>query len=294
MARRTRLIFLAAPGALFLGLFFLLPLCVVGGEAFWERGTAFGRVFGDPLFWQGLAGSLVLAGATAGVSLLVGFLVALHLSRLPELPRFWLVSLVSLPLTFSGLIVAYGFILSFGRAGFVTLSLAELGMVDPAAFAGFIYSPIGLGFAYAYFLIPRVILLLLPVLVNFDRIQLLAAESLGAPRPRALMEVSCPDPPQPAHRLLPGGGGGPGGLRHRPGPGGDPGQHPAALALQQDFRDRRRLPRRCRPLAHPVGPLLADHDRRRVVRLPPGGAGLAVTARSLRASCPPSHSAGRE
>ncbi len=65
-------------------------------------------------------------------------------------------------------------------------------MVDPAAFAGFIYSPIGLGFAYAYFLIPRVILLLLPVLVNFDRIQLLAAESLGAPRPRALMEVLLP------------------------------------------------------------------------------------------------------
>ena len=45
-----------------------------------------------------------------------------------------------------------------------------------------LFTPIGLAFASSYYLIPRVVMLLLPVLVNFDRAQLAAAESLGATR----------------------------------------------------------------------------------------------------------------
>ena len=58
----------------------------------------------------------------------------------------------TLPLAFSGLIVAYGFILSFGRAGFVTQILALFG-ADPAEIGSWIYSVSGLGFAYAYSLL---------------------------------------------------------------------------------------------------------------------------------------------
>jgi putative spermidine/putrescine transport system permease protein len=182
---------MALPGAVGLGLFFALPLAVVAIEAFLGGGSAFGRVLAEPVFWQGLSNSLGLSLTTAAVSLVVGFGVALHLSRLPEARRTAFLFLISLPLTFSGLIVAYGFILAFGRAGFITLLLAELGL-DPAALAGFIYSPLGLGFAYAYWLIPRVVMLLLPVLVNFDVAQLAAAESLGAGRLRALGNVLLP------------------------------------------------------------------------------------------------------
>ncbi len=189
--RRGPLALLAAPGLLLLLLFFLLPLAVVAAEAAAGRGRAFTRVFADPLFWRGLANTLVLASSAASASLAVGFAVALHVARLPERLRAVLLFVISLPLTFSGLIVAYGFILAFGRAGFVTLLLARLG-VDPAAFAGFIYGPAGLAFAYSYYLIPRVVLLLLPVLVNFDQAQLLAAESLGATRSRALADVLLP------------------------------------------------------------------------------------------------------
>jgi putative spermidine/putrescine transport system permease protein len=64
--------------------------------------------------------------------------------------------------------------------------------VDPGAFARFIYSPPGLAFAYSYYLIPRVVLLLLPVLVNFDRTQIVAAESLGASRLGALRDILIP------------------------------------------------------------------------------------------------------
>lgn len=188
---RGHLAWMAAPGALVIVIFFIVPLAVVVGEAFTEGGGAFGRLFADAVFWRGLGGTLVLGTVAPAVSLVVGFGVAWHLSALPESVRTNLMFWISLPLTFSGLIVAYGFILAFGRAGFITLSLSYLGS-DPATFSGFLYSPAGLAFAYSYYLIPRVVLILLPVLVNFDRAQIAAAQSLGASGLRAVLDVLVP------------------------------------------------------------------------------------------------------
>jgi putative spermidine/putrescine transport system permease protein len=105
--------------------------------------------------------------------------------------RMSLLIAISLPLTFSGLIVAYGFILLLGRAGFITLLLAEAGF-DPAVVGGFIFSPIGLGLAYSYYLVPRVVLIVLPAVRNFDAVQLRAARSLGAGPLRVLSDVLVP------------------------------------------------------------------------------------------------------
>jgi putative spermidine/putrescine transport system permease protein len=188
---RAQLLALTLPGAAVLVLFFAIPLMVVVAEAFRDGGAAFARILADPVFWRGLRGSVLLSLSASAFSLAAGFLVALRISQLGPALRTALMFFISLPLTFSGLIIAYGFILVFGRAGFLTLMLAELG-VDPARFAGFIYSPAGLAFAYSYYLIPRVVLLLLPVLLNFDRAQLAAAESLGATRLRALCTILIP------------------------------------------------------------------------------------------------------
>lgn len=188
---RATLFLLAAPGALVLLVFFGLPLLALVPEAASASGDGFARVLRDPLFWTGLRNSALLAVTAGGLSLVIGFFVALDLSRRGPALRTALMFCISLPLTFSGLIVAYGFILAFGRSGFVTLSLAELG-VDPACFASFIYSPAGLAFAYAYYLTPRVVLMLLPALVNFDRAQLDAAHALGATPRRALLDILLP------------------------------------------------------------------------------------------------------
>jgi putative spermidine/putrescine transport system permease protein len=182
---------LAVPGAVVFCLFFLLPLGAVLGSALSGGGGAFSRLAADPVFWNGLWGTLLLATAAPLFSLAVGFCVALALTRLaPGLRTAALIAL-SLPLTFSGLIVAYGFILLLGRAGFITLLLAYLGF-DPAVTGAFIYSPLGLGLAYSYYLVPRVVLILLPAISNFDRRQLAAARSLGASAPRAIIDVLLP------------------------------------------------------------------------------------------------------
>ncbi|MFD2252199.1 putative spermidine/putrescine transport system permease protein [Pseudochelatococcus lubricantis] len=179
------------PGTLVFVLFFALPATSILLEAASDAGSAVARVFADPVFWNGVRGSLLIGTIAPFVSLVVGVMVAIALSRLaPRLRTATLVA-ITLPLTFSGLIIAYGFILVFGRSGFVTLLLAELGF-DPAVVGQFIYSVFGLGLAYSYYLIPRVVLVVLPAIMNFDATQIAAARSMGASRLRALAGIMLP------------------------------------------------------------------------------------------------------
>jgi len=181
----------AMPGTVVLTLFFLVPVCSVLSGALSDGGAAFRRLAADPVFWNGLRGTLVLGTLAPLFSLAVGVCVALTLARSRRGVRTAALVAISLPLTFSGLIVAYGFILLLGRSGLVTLLLAKLGF-DPAVVGAFIYSPAGLGLAYSYYLVPRVVLIVLPAISNFDRTQLLAARALGAGAVRAVVEIMLP------------------------------------------------------------------------------------------------------
>ena len=139
---RTRLYALAAPAAVVLVLFFALPVAGVVSDAFSDGGRAFLRVFALPTFWSSLLGSALLTVVASTLSIVVGVLVAMHLSRLPERQRTALSFVIALPLTFSGLIVAYGFILTYGRAGLVTQLLALAGL-DAAVIGKALFTPTG-------------------------------------------------------------------------------------------------------------------------------------------------------
>ena len=181
-----------APAALLLALFFALPVAAVAVDALREGTAAFARVFGAAGFWRALGGSLALtlvASDAVDGRRRRGRAAPVAAARRGGAPLLTFV--IALPLTFSGLIVAYGFILGYGRAGFVTQLLAGLGF-DAATIGGALFTPVGLAFASSYYLIPRVVIGMLPVLVNFDRAQLAAAESLGATSAQAFRQVLLP------------------------------------------------------------------------------------------------------
>lgn len=187
---RQRFALFTLPALVLFCLFFVLPVALILSESLSDSG-AFSRALSDPLFQQGLWGTLILGTATPLFSVTVGFCVTMGLNRMGKNLRTTTLFAISLPLTFSGLIVAYGFILGFGRAGFVTQLLAKVGF-DPAVVGALIYSPLGLGFAYSYYLIPRVIMIMLPAVQNFDMVQLSVARSLGAGRLRTIIGIMLP------------------------------------------------------------------------------------------------------
>ncbi|MFM1855934.1 MAG: hypothetical protein RLZ83_1243 [Pseudomonadota bacterium] len=171
-----------------LGLFLLLPLSALvveataGGTALWSR------VVGDPLFLSATAHTLALGFGTATIALLAGGWLARAIAALKPGARQVMLVLLGVPLTFSGLVIAYGFILAFGRAGFITQLLTPLG-VDPASFGKWIYSTSGLALAYTYYLLPRAALILVPLFVNLDRRPYQAALTLGARPVRAWLDT---------------------------------------------------------------------------------------------------------
>ncbi len=77
-ASRSTLIAFALPGVLVLALFFLLPVSTVLIGAFSDGGAAFHRLATDPVFWNGLRGTLILGTVAPLFSLAVGFCVALR------------------------------------------------------------------------------------------------------------------------------------------------------------------------------------------------------------------------
>ncbi len=182
---------LAAPAGVLLVMFFGLPLAGVVVDAFSDGAGAFARVVAMPTFGPSFVGSAVLTLVASTLSLAVGIAVALQLARMDERRRTLLAFVIALPLTFSGLIVAYGFILTYGRAGLATQLLAMLG-ADSAVIGKALFTPTGLAFASSYYLIPRVVMGLLPVFVNFDRAQLEVAQSLGASPAQAFRQVMLP------------------------------------------------------------------------------------------------------
>ena len=182
----------AWPAWAFLTLFFALPLLALLPDAFEGGGAAFGVLAGDRVFLQAARNSVLLGLVTGIVSAAVGTAIAIELARQPAQRRQWMMTLLGLPLAFSGLAIAYGFILAFGRAGFVTQLLAFAG-ADPAHVGSWIYSVSGLAFAYAYYLIPRVALTLYPVFANLDPRPSAAARTLGASRWRAFADTVLPE-----------------------------------------------------------------------------------------------------
>jgi putative spermidine/putrescine transport system permease protein len=171
-----------------------VPVLAVAVNALREGSASFARVCNLRVLRVMGSGALTFVAATSHGGWYRGRPVSVALS--PR-RRTVLSFVIALPLTFSGLIVAYGFILGYGRAGFVTQLLARAGF-DAAMIGGALFTPTGLAFASSYYLIPRVVIGMLPVLVNFDRTQIAAAESLGATSTQAFRHILLPQVAAPA------------------------------------------------------------------------------------------------
>ena len=174
--------------ALFLG----APLAALVPEAFEGGGAVFARLLADPQFGVAVRNTLLLGLLSGVLSAGVGTAIAIELARQSPGRRQIMLSLLGLPLAFSGLVIAYGFILAFGRAGFVTQLLGMAG-ADTSVIGSWIYSVGGLAFAYAYYLIPRVALQLYPVFANLDAAPALAARTLGATPWQAWLHTVLPE-----------------------------------------------------------------------------------------------------
>jgi putative spermidine/putrescine transport system permease protein len=131
----------------------------------------------------------LLSGIVTLVTLVLGCAVGIYLARRDFVGKKVLLSVLTLPLSFPGVIIGFFLILLGGRQGLVADISSALGM-ERITFA---YGLLGLFLAYLYFSLPRAIAAYTAAAQAIDFALEEAARSLGAGRSRIVLDVWIPE-----------------------------------------------------------------------------------------------------
>ncbi|MCK4176893.1 ABC transporter permease [Aciditerrimonas ferrireducens] len=180
----------------YLTLFFVVPTVGVLVQAFQGPGgrpsLANLRAATTGVYLHALVVSVELSTVSAVVAAVLGTLavVALTGKRGGPLSRL-AAGLAAVLANTGGIPLAFAFIATLGNFGVVTGLLGHLGL-DPYRHGFTLYSVTGLVVVYQYFLIPMMVLVMLPAVEGLRREWREAAESLGATGPRYWRHVGLP------------------------------------------------------------------------------------------------------
>lgn len=203
---------LLAPSMLTIGILLIVPLGLMAAVSVLERGANGGVVWGHYtvdayvqfLFERDLMNrlvvntdylhifgrSFVLAAVTTGVTLAVGYPVALWMAFQPPQRRLLLVFVVTVPFWTNILVRNYAWILLLRNDGVVDWALARLGVTKQHI--DVLYTPFATGIGLTYSFLPYMVLPIYVSLEKLDRRLIEAAFDLGADRWRTFRRVILP------------------------------------------------------------------------------------------------------
>jgi putative spermidine/putrescine transport system permease protein len=181
----------AAPAAVFFAAFWLLPaarLLMLPATAQPGGVAAYLVVLTQPRYLASLLQTTLLSVVVTLLTLVLGSAVGLYLGRTRFAGRGLLLSLLTVPLSFPGVVVGFFVILLGGRQGLLAqaTSAAGLGRVT------FAYGLVGLLLGYLYFSLPRAIASFTAAAEALDAPLEEAARLLGASRWAIVRDVWMP------------------------------------------------------------------------------------------------------
>jgi putative spermidine/putrescine transport system permease protein len=177
-----------APAAVVFAAFWLLPMVQLVLLPATKGWATYFVVLTEPRYLQSLVQTTLLSAAVTAVSLALAAAVGLYLGRRSFAGRRLLMAVLTLPLSFPGVIVGFFVILVGGRQGpFASLTDTLFG--ERITFA---YGVSGLFLAYVYFSLPRAIASFTAVVERMEHELEEAARSLGARRWHIVRDVWWP------------------------------------------------------------------------------------------------------
>ena len=197
---RLERLLLLGPGLAVTLALFVVPLALIVSLAFFRRGRFGGVVYEptlanfqralEPVYVQVLIDSVVIAGVTTAIALLVGYPTAWAIAQLPRRWRVVALVLVVLPFWTNFLIRTYAWIVLLNSEGPLNGALTGLGIIPEPL--GLLYTDgaIVAGLLYAY--LP---LMILPLYAAIERLEpelREAAANLGATPARTFLTITLP------------------------------------------------------------------------------------------------------
>ena len=184
---------LVLPGLAILTLGFLMPLALLLPQSLQDPDFglgAYGRLFGESVYLNIVLNTARLAVIATVCCVVLGYPLALWISRLG--PRMRIVALVALILPFwvSILVRTYSWIVLLGREGVINTILMRLGIVDEPL--SFLYRELGVMIGTINILAPFFVMPMVAAMSAIDPRLGQAALSLGASRFQAFWRVFFP------------------------------------------------------------------------------------------------------
>jgi spermidine/putrescine transport system permease protein len=201
-ARRglTERILLLGPGFAVVLVLFIVPMALIVSLAFFRRGRFGGVIYEptlanfqralEPVFVQVLIDSVVIAGITTAIALLIGYPTAWAIAQLPRRWRVVALVLVVLPFWTNFLIRTYAWIVLLNTEGPINGTLTGLGIIPEPIGLLYTEGAVVAGLLYAY--LP---LMILPLYSSIERLEpelREAAANLGASPARTFLTVTLP------------------------------------------------------------------------------------------------------
>ncbi|GAB4497111.1 MAG: ABC transporter permease subunit [Anaerolineales bacterium] len=187
------------PFLLFAVLFLFLPSLRLFTASFTSSDGSFTfdniiKLVSEPFIVNAYKLSIQISAVTALGGGILGFLMAYSVTvgGLPKSLRSVLITFSGVASNFAGVPLAFAFVATLGRQGFITHVLRDyfgLNLYD----AGFnLYSFAGLSLVYMYFQFPLMVLIMAPALDGLKREWREAAENLGANTTQYWLKVALP------------------------------------------------------------------------------------------------------
>jgi putative spermidine/putrescine transport system permease protein len=176
------------PFFLFAILFMLWPALTLFTSSFQDREGNFtlDNILGlfQPFILNAYALSIQISLVTAIAGGIFGFLVAyaVILGGLPKQARTALMTFCGVASNFAGVPLAFAFISTLGRVGFITVLLRDIFGWNLYDLGFNLYGFWGLSLTYLYFQLPLMVLIIAPALDGLKREWREASENLGATR----------------------------------------------------------------------------------------------------------------
>jgi putative spermidine/putrescine transport system permease protein len=144
----------------------------------------------DPFYLAILARTVLVAIVTTAICCLLGYPLALGISRASPLARPILITMVLTPLLIGGVVRSYGWVLILDKNGLINSVLQSSGLISRPIPLMFNFS--GIVIAMVEVLLPFFVLPLLGALTSIDPLLVSAARSMGATATQAFFRVLFP------------------------------------------------------------------------------------------------------
>lgn len=180
-------------------LFLLLPSVRLFVGSFTDAGGNFtlaniAKLFSTKVIMDAYKVSIQLSALTAITGGIFGFMLAYSVTvgGLPKPMRSGLITFSGVASNFAGVPLAFAFVATLGRTGFVTAILKNLFNINIYDQGFNLYSFLGLSLTYMYFQFPLMVLIMAPALDGLKKEWKEAAHNLGASSIQYWLKVAMP------------------------------------------------------------------------------------------------------